>query len=399
MINNKKMTGFNSFSILLIPVVWFFCNAAIAPALGSIAQHFPNASDFELKMVLSITSITSVIFSIVSGKLAKHFAKKYIVMVGLFLYGLGGIFTTFAGSIEQVLILRLLTGVGVGLVLPLPGAIISENYEGERRSRLIGLCTSTANISNVVISVVSGVLLAYGWQYPFYTFAFSFVLVLTTLIGVPKDYPIGNVEDKAEVNSEGTKEKLSGKIYLLALFMIFAWMIHVTLTSNLALFWTREKFGPMTMVGLVLSLSGLASIVVGAIYLQLVNAFNKYLPVVALIAFGAGFGVLYAASSIPSVFIGCILEGIGFGIVMPLIMDATAQNAKDSQKDIAFGIVSGCMHLGGFLSPFIQVVYVSIGNNSSLRFLFLVSAVEIVVAAIIAVLTAVRAKNNMVERI
>ncbi len=394
--SNKKMTIFNEFSILLIPVVWFFCNAAIAPALGSVAQHFPTASDFEIKMILSITSVTSVLFSIISGKLAKSIDKKILVIVGLLIYGASGMAISLCSTVNQVLIMRLVTGIGVGFVLPLPGAIISENFDGEKRSRLLGLCTSTANVSTVVISIIAGIVSAYGWQYPFYTFAFAFVLVLTTLIGVPKNPP---VKVQSDVKADVPKEKLRGSIYLFAFFMILAWMTHVTLTSNLALFWMREKVGAPAIVGSVLSLSALASIVVGAIYPEMCRMFKKYTSFVALIAFGLGFFLMSVAHSTFLVFAGCLLEGAGFGIIMPLIMDATAANAKDGQKDAAFGLVSGCMHLGGLLSPIIQVAYATIGNNSSIRFLFLVCAVETAVAAVIAIFVVVRAKSSVTEKI
>lgn len=389
--NNKKMTKFNEFSILLIPVVWFFCGTAVAPALGAIGQQFPGASDFELKLVLTITSFSSVFFSLISGKLAKSIDKKILVMIGLFIYGLCGVGTTFCTTINQVLIVRFITGIGVGLVVPLPGAIISQNFEGEKRSRLMGLCTSTANISNVLVSIVVGLLLAYGWKYPFYTFAFSFVLVITTLIGVPSAPPINN-ESEHKVN----KEKLTGNIYLLALFMVLAWMTHAVLTTNLALFWTKENIGPVTMIGLAISLPALASIVVGAIYPELQRIFKKFLPFVALIFFSLTFFFMYSAHSITAVFAGCILEGIGFGLIMPLIMDATAKQATDGQKDAAFGLVSGCMHLGGFISPFVQVLYAVISGNASTRFIFLVAAIEVSVAAVVAVLAAIK-KGNSVE--
>lgn len=393
--NKTKMTKFNEFSILLIPIVWFFCNAAVAPSLGALAQHFPAASDFQLKMVLSITSLTSVAFSVISGKLAKRFDKKNIVMIGLFIYGLGGISTAFAVTINQVLLLRLVTGVGVGLVLPLPGAIIAENFEGERRSRLLGLCTSTANVANVLTSIAVGILLVYGWQYPFYAFALSFVLVLTTLIGVPKAPPVKVAE--AAVKSKGSKESLSGSIYLLGFLMVLAWMTHVVLVSNVALFWMRENLGPVSLLGVVLSLSAAASIVSGAVYPEAARIFKKYLAFVSLAAFGIGFAFLYSAQSTPSVFIGCLMEGLGFGIIVPFIFDLTSKKATDSQKDMAFGVVSGCMHLGGLLSPFIQVAYSSAGNNASVRFLFLVCAVEVAVAAVIAVFIALRVKSNAAE--
>jgi predicted MFS family arabinose efflux permease len=315
MANNKKMTKFNEISILLIPIVWFFCNAAIAPALGSIAQHFTTASDLQLKMVLSITSVTSVLFSIIAGKLTSFIDKKTLVIVGLVIYGFGGIFTTFCTTIDQVLIMRLITGIGVGLVLPMPGAIISENFEGEKRSRLIGLCTSTANISNVVVSVIVGFILAYGWQYPFYTFALSFIMVITTIVGVPRTH--ASKTAGTEINADVHMEKLDGGIYILAVFMFLAWMVHVTLTTNLALFWVREKIGAQSMIGLILSISALASIVVGAIYPELKKIFKEFSAPAALLAFGIGFLILYLSRSVPLVFLGCILEGTGFGLIMP----------------------------------------------------------------------------------
>jgi len=390
--NNKELSTFNVFTILLIPIVWFFCNAAVAPALGAISQHFPDSSDFEIKMILSITSVTGVAFSIISGKLAKYFDKKNIIMLGLLIYGVAGISTSFCTNVTQILIVRLITGVGVGLVLPLPGAIIAQKFDGERRAKLLGLCTATANIANVVTSIVVGIILGFGWQYPFYMFGLSLVLAVTTLIGIPKCPPIK--EDRNRKTDNTKKEKLSSSIYLLGLFMILAWMTHVTLTSNLALFWTREKIGGPEILGTVLSLSALASIVSGFLYLQLSKLFKKYLAFIALIVFSLGFFVLFIANTTPLVFAGTLMEGFGFGIVMPMIFDLTAQKATYGQQDMASGLVSSCMHLGGFLSPFIQVVYATIGNNASERFLFLVSAILGIIAAIIILLVVVLNKTK-----
>lgn len=393
--NSTEMSKFNVTSILLIPIVWFFCNAAVAPTLGAMGQHFTEASDFQLKLIYTITGVTSVMFSVISGKLAKHFDKKNLIMLGLFIYGVAGISTSFGTSVNQLLILRLITGVGAGLVLPLPGAIVAENFVGEKRARLLGLCTATANIANVVTSIVVGIILTFGWQYPFYTFGISFVLMLTTLVGVPKSPPIqeNEIKTNTEKESEMIKEQLSGNVYLLALFMTLAFMTHVVLISNLSMFWVREKIGPTGIMGLVLSLSALASIVSGSIYPELVRLFRKYLTFAALVLFGISFILIYNAHSMTGVIIGNLLEGLGFGALVPLIFDTTAKKVKSTQKDFAFGVVSSCMHLGGALSPFAQLLYSTIGSNSSMRFLFLVCAIELFIAAVIALVVA--NKKNM----
>ena len=60
--------------------------------------------------------ITVFVFSIISGALTKYFDKKTIIIVGLILYGAAGITPAFAQDVTTILILRFMTGVGVGLI-------------------------------------------------------------------------------------------------------------------------------------------------------------------------------------------------------------------------------------------------------------------------------------------
>jgi len=377
-----RMSRFNVFNILLIPFVWMYVAAAIGPSLGALGQAFPGSSAFSLKMVMSIPFITSVIFSVVSGKLAGFIDKKTLLICGLFLYGITGVFPAWATSINQILILRALSGVGVGLVLPLPSAIIAENFTGVQRERYLGLESSVSNISNVSISLVIGFLLILGWQYIFYSFGIVFVVMLFTIVGVPKSPPIKQEFDAKR--DSGAKEKLPLIVYLLALAMLAVWSLMGFCSTNISLFMTKENIGASEMIGIVMAVLGIQAIFCGALLPEIRKLLGKYFVTVSLLVYGLGFIILWNAHSIITVFISVFLIGFGPGVLPAYIFNVLAIKVKQEQKDNAYGIVSSCIHLGAFISPMVQLVISSVAQNNTERFLFLAAAVILIAAAVVA---------------
>jgi MFS family permease len=377
-----KMSKFNIFTILLVPFVWMYIAAAIGPSLGALAQAFPGSSAFSLKMVMSMPFITSVVFSVVSGKLAKSIDKKTILICGLFIYGVTGIFPAWATNINQILVLRALSGVGVGLVLPLPSAIIAENFTGVQRERYLGLESSVSNISNVSISFAIGFLLILGWQYVFYSFGIVFVVMLFAMLGVPKSAPI-KLEQYAERDS-GKEGKLPAIVYLLALAMLSVWTLMGFCSTNISLFMTNEHIGSSGMIGVAMAVLGIQAIFSGALLPEIRHLLGRHFVSMSLLVYGAGFVVLWNAHSLVSVFVSVFLIGFGPGILPPFIFNVLAIKVKQEQKDNAYGVVSSCIHLGAFISPMVQLIVSSVSRNNSERFLFLAAAVILLIAAIIA---------------
>jgi len=114
--SGNGLSRFNIFVVLLIPLVWTFEASAIGPALGSIIQAFPSATPLQAKLVMTMPFITAIIFSAVSGALARFVDRKIILIIGLLIYGITGMLPAWLNDINQILFMRLLTGVGVGLV-------------------------------------------------------------------------------------------------------------------------------------------------------------------------------------------------------------------------------------------------------------------------------------------
>jgi MFS family permease len=370
------LTRFNIFVVLLIPLVWTFEASAIGPALGRIAETFSSASDLQIKLVMTMPFITAIIFSAVSGMLARYIDRKTILIVGLVIYGVTGMMPAWLNDINSILVVRLLTGVGVGLVSPIPNAIITERFEGEKMRRLLGMTSSISMVANVIASLVSGMLLAYGWQYPFYTFSIVFVIALFALAGTPPALP-------QRATSNGGIRNLPPAVFALFAFMTLNFAIQAIITTSVAMFMTSDHIGEPWMIGIVISFPGLACFVLSPFYPEALRVLRSLLIPVSFLLYALGYYVLAGAHSPVVVSLGAFIVGAGNAALTPHILAMTSSRIRLDQHDTAYGVVTAGIGAGIVASPFFQSLASAIGGSGSPRFLYLVATGTTVVIAVV----------------
>ncbi|MBP2651931.1 MAG: transporter [Firmicutes bacterium] len=379
---NLKLTKFNIFTILLIPFVWIYELSVVAPILGSVAAAFPDASTFQLQLIVIMPFFASIPMSVVAGKLAEKFDKKNLILVGLAIYGVAGMLPFLAQTMSQILIARLITGIGVGLVLPLPNALIAEHFTGTQRQRMLGLATGVANIANVLDSIAVGFILLYGWRYPFLCFAICLVIMAIAIFGLPKSAP--NKQAVVDVVDNHLASKSIPKIvYALVGFMTINWMFFAFNIENMALFMTTESIGLPWMIGIAVCLPGGASIISGAIFPNFYNKTKNYLVFLSIAIFAIGYVTLYCAHDFAVQSVANILIGLGSGMLAPYILNLTSQKVEPAHRDAAYGLVTSGIHMGFLLAPFVQLIMATISGNESFRFLYGASAAILIVCTIV----------------
>jgi AAHS family 4-hydroxybenzoate transporter-like MFS transporter len=135
--------------------------AYAAPALRDAWGLGPR----DLGPVFSWGAVGSGIGSICMGLMADMFGRKKIMIASVALFGLLSLCTVLVTSIEQLLILRPLTGFGLGAALPLTFVMANEFAPPRIRARMIA-----AMACGFAIGAASGGLLQaemvpyFGWQ-------------------------------------------------------------------------------------------------------------------------------------------------------------------------------------------------------------------------------------------
>lgn len=390
--SNIKLTKFNIFTILLIPFVWIYELSVVAPILGKIAEAFPNASTFELQLVVVMPFFTSIPFSIISGKLAKKYDKKNLIILGLLIYGLAGITPFFCHTLPQILVFRLITGIGVGMVLPLPNSIIAELFTGTQREKMLGATTSVANIANVLDSIAVGFILTLGWKYPFLCFIVCLIIMFVAIAGLPNCPPVFQSVDDSNLQTSG--KGVPKIVYGLLLFMAANWMFFSFNINNTALFMTTEHIGVPWMIGIAISLPGGISIISGIVFSNFYHKTKHFLVPIAITIFALGYLVMFFTHSFATQCIANCLIGFGSGLLPPYILNLTSQKVELSKRDSAYGIVTAGIHIGFLSSPFIQLLISTVTGIETFRTLYGMCAIGLIICTVISFIVVMRIKKD-----
>jgi len=101
----------------------------------------------------------------VFGPMADRFGRKRVLLFCVLGFGLGSIACAFAGSLGQLLVLRFLTGLGLGGAMPNAITLTSELCPGKRRSFLVTTMFCGFTIGSALGGLASAHLVEqHGWR-------------------------------------------------------------------------------------------------------------------------------------------------------------------------------------------------------------------------------------------
>jgi len=136
----------------------------VAPALGKDLHLAPGA----LGPVFGASLFGVMIGSLLFGALADYFGRKWLVIAGVLVFALGSLATSRAASVSDLVMLRFVTGLGLGGVLPNTIALTGEYSPQRRRTLLIMLMFMTVSLGSAIGgSVAAKLITACGWQMMF----------------------------------------------------------------------------------------------------------------------------------------------------------------------------------------------------------------------------------------
>ncbi len=220
-------------SILSISLLTVMASAAISPALAKIAEAFKGTDPTLIKLVLTLPSLLIIPFSLLGGWLASRMKKKTILLVGLIIYFIGGIGGGFANSITQLLIIRGIFGIGVGLIIPLSISLIADCFEKSERAKMMGLSGSVSHFGGVVFLLLSGWLACINWRYAFGVYGLSLLIILAVIFWLPE------IESKKTANK--VKTKLPFGVFVCSILGALMMVAFYAAPTNLAMFIENDK--------------------------------------------------------------------------------------------------------------------------------------------------------------
>jgi len=181
-VDQMKMTKVQYFSIaicFLMNVLDGMDVLVVSYCAPMIAEDF-NLGPKTLGFIFSAGLIGMAIGAIFLAPLADRFGRKKLILASALIMGLSVLLTAFSETILELIIMRLISGLGIGCMLATTATLTSENVLNNSKDFWVSLVISGYPVGAVVSGYVAAAIIpSYGWES-------MFVLAgLTTLITTP----------------------------------------------------------------------------------------------------------------------------------------------------------------------------------------------------------------------
>lgn len=361
---------------------------AVSPILGKLSAIFPHSTELDIQMLSSLPSLLIIPFIILSGKLTEKVNNIFLLQVGLVIFSLSGVLYLVSTKMWQLIAVSALLGVGSGLIVPLSTGLISRFFTGAYRTKQFGLSSAITNVTLVLATVLTGYLAEVNWHLPFVVYLFPLISIVLSFYLKKNISPYPTASPQAAQSRTGTDTNNSfGKFGIqirhliqIMLFYGLATYLVIIISFNLP-FLMKEYHFTSGNSGLMISLFFLAIMAPGFVLNQIVSYFGKKTKFACMLSIAAGMALILVSRTEWLIGLGCILAGLGYGVIQPIAYDKTTRTAIPAKVTLALAFVMAMNYLAILLCPFIINVFKDMFHIETQQFAFIFNMVIALAAA------------------
>lgn len=350
---------------------------AVSPILGDLTKIFPHATELDIQMLSSLPSLMIIPFVLLSGKLTERMDNIKLLQLGLFIFVLSGVLYLLANKMWQLIAISALLGVGAGLIIPLSTGLIGRFFVGKYRTRQFGLSSAITNLVLVLATVLTGYLAEIEWHLPFVVYLLPIVSIILSFQlrkALAQDVEPSDVRDttdnglrpRVKVNDKGL-----GVHHLIQVMLYYGLLTYIVVIVSLNLpFLVEERGMHSSLSGTYISLFFLAIMAPGFFLNRLIDSWGRDTQLWSLLMIVVGLGLIVVTSNEWLVGLGCILSGVGYGIIQPIMYDRTTHIVLPHKSTMALACVMAMNYVAILVCPFVIKFFQMLLHNHSEVFAF-----------------------------
>jgi len=329
-----------------IYVAIFTLTASIGVVFGLIAslQDDLGFADGILGLIAAAAFFSAVVAQLLLAPLADRGHTKILMAGAIMIAASGSLWFAVASSAWELILARLLTGLGIGAFAPAARAVVANadpSRAGERLGRLTAVETSGFVAGPVVGAFINEI---WGLKAPFLTFFCALVLILPSLLRVK--FPSPPVKSKVSRTDSvfvilRRKEAL-GSILLGAALFFPAGMYEAI--------WARfmEDLGASTLfVGVSLTMYGIPFAITASMAGKFIDRSGPWLAAVFAVVIIIPMTVIYGFLASPILLMAlAMFEALGQGIGSPACHAAMVAATDENERATGQGLVAAASSIG-----------------------------------------------------
>ncbi|GCB37250.1 MFS transporter [Bacteroides faecalis] len=384
----RIQTGHGTIPLITLIGIWSISalNAlpglAVSPILGKLSVIFPHSTELDIQMLSSLPSLLVIPFILLAGKLTERVNFIRLLQAGLAIFALSGILYLLSNKMWQLIAVSAMLGVGSGMIVPLSTGLISKYFSGAYRVKQFGLSSAITNVTLVVATTVTGYLAEVNWHLPFVVYLLPIVsLVLSVYLKrsmdsegdsslAKKESSDGSEDEEVDTDTLHSKYGINVKHLVQVMFFYgLSTFLALVVTFNLP-FLMEEYHFTSGNSGIMISLFFLAIMAPGFFLNQIVGRLKEKTKFYSLLSIAIGLALIWISPKEWVIAPGCILVGLGYGVIQPIIYDKTTHTAISKKVTLALAFVMMMNYLAILLCPFIIDFFQSMFHIKTQQFGF-----------------------------
>ena len=356
-------------------------------------------NEFEVGIIFSISALAWMFFSPFWGSLSDKFGRKWIFLLGIFGFSISMILFAaiisaasfnlipFIFILPLLIITRLINGLLGSAVRPAAGGRIADLTSPETRAAGFARFDAGWQMGVVTGPILIGVLLSI-FNNNFFI-PFLFIALLGISLGFYNFFQMGASDQQFNEEKMESKKKINmfdSRVWPSLLVASFMGLSNAGLVLTSSIFVKDVILINQTEVYSTVAV-GFSIVALASMFSQLVIVQNYRISSLSLIKWGLmivflGFLLLSQATSIPGLYLGLMLKGLGMGLTRAGNVTMLSLSVSKSEQGAANGLLNMVFPIGHILVPVVimplyiispDIPYILLSSLAILLIIFILS--------------------------
>ncbi|HEY2981136.1 MAG TPA: MDR family MFS transporter [Anaerolineales bacterium] len=214
----------------------------VATAMPTIVGQLGGLEHYSWVFSAFMLSSTTVVP--LFGKLSDIHGRRKLYAIAMVLFIAGSVLCGLAGSMTQLILARVLQGIGAGGIVPLAFILIGEMFSLEQRSKMQGLFSGVWGVSSIAGPLLGGLIVdQFSWHWIFFINVIPGLIAGALVTLGWRDHARSPV--RPAVDYAGAALLTAGIVILLLGLMDFgtstSWILIAASIALLAMLWRVER--------------------------------------------------------------------------------------------------------------------------------------------------------------
>ena len=322
----------------------------ILPVMPAMARTF-GLSIAEAGMVVVCFTLAEATMTPVAGVLSDRFGRMAVLLPALLVFAGGGILCLFAESWRDVLICRVIQGIGAGPLGVLYTILAADMVDEKHLPRIMGRLTAVSSLGTIVYPVIGGLLGEWPWRAPFFVFTLALPTAVLSLM-VTLEKPQGAMDWRRYWKQTGNILRERRAIGFFVLVFLCYCAIYGPINTCFPMMAEAKYHASSSRIGLVFSFVAIGSYLAAA-GLPRLHAKWSFRTLILVAGFCYTLPLAFLAS-VPGLWLCAVplfVSGAAQGLSLPIINDNVALLGTPDDRAAILAVSETSVRVSQSVSP------------------------------------------------